>query len=166
VTVHLKAELLHALQARRALVLAMLDGLSEYDRRRPMTPTGTNLLGLVKHLTGMEYGYFGESLGRPPAVRPTWFRDNPYDEIDMWATPDESSAYITTTYRQACTHSDRAIAQLTLDTPAHVAHWPAGHRRTTLGTLLVRMVTETSQHAGHAAVLRQLIDDSIEQRPS
>ena len=65
---------------------ARQDGLSEYDQRRPLTPTGTNLLGLVKHLTGLEYGYFGDSFGRPSVERPTWFRDDPYTEIDMWAT--------------------------------------------------------------------------------
>jgi hypothetical protein len=57
----LKRELHRKLQASRAGLLSKLDGLSEYDMRRPMTPTGTNLLGLVKHLTGVEYGYLGES---------------------------------------------------------------------------------------------------------
>lgn len=91
----LKAELQAGLRSKRAIMLAKLDGLSEYDQRRPLTPTGTNLLGLVKHLAGLEYGYLGESFGRPPAERPSWFRDDPWSEIDMWATPDESSSYIT-----------------------------------------------------------------------
>ena len=64
-------------------MLAKLDGLPEYDRRRPSAPTGTNLLGLVKHLAGLEYGYLGESFGRLPIERPSWFRDDPYTEIDM-----------------------------------------------------------------------------------
>jgi hypothetical protein len=81
-----KAELLKALHGSRAAMLATLDGLSEYDKRRPLTPTGTNLLGLAKHLAGMEYGYLGEAFGRPPVERPSWFRDDPYAEIDMWAT--------------------------------------------------------------------------------
>lgn len=51
------------LQASRATMLSKLEGLSEYDRGRPMTPSGTNLLGLVKHLAGLEYGYLGESFG-------------------------------------------------------------------------------------------------------
>jgi hypothetical protein len=141
-----------------------LDGLPEYDRRRPLTPTGTNLLGLVKHLAGLEYGYLGEAFGRPPVERPSWFRDNPYDEIDMWATPDESSEYITGVYRQAWAHSDATIAELDLDSPGHVAHWSEGHQDTTLGVLLIRMVAETSQHAGHADVIRELIDG--EQQPA
>src|SRR5258708_19075677 len=87
----LKAELLAPLRGSRAAMLARLIGLSEYDRRRPLTPTGTNLLGLVKHLAGLEYGYLGESFSRPPIERPSWFRDDPCSEIDMSAAPGESS---------------------------------------------------------------------------
>lgn len=139
-------------------MLAKLDGLSEYDRRRPLTPTGTNLLGLVKHLAGLEYGYLGESFRRPPSERPSWFRDDPQTEIDMWATPEESSDYITGTYQRACAHADVTIAELNLDSPGRVAHWPERHQETTLGELMIRMVSETSQHAGHADIVRELID--------
>jgi uncharacterized damage-inducible protein DinB len=155
----MRAELLKALQRSRAVVLAKVDGLSEYDRRRPLTPTGTNLLGLVKHLAGMEYGYLGEAFGRPPTERPSWFRDDPSTEIDMWATPDESSEYVVTVYQQACAQSDRIVDELDLDSPAHVAHWAEGHQETTLGVLLILMVNETAQHAGHADIVRELIDD-------
>ncbi|MCW6010684.1 DinB family protein [Micromonospora sp. CPCC 205371] len=142
-------------------MLAKLDGLSEYDRRRPLTPSGTNLLGLVKHLAGLEYGYLGASFGRPPIERPSWFRDDPYSEIDMWATPDESSDYIMSVYQRACAHSDVTIAELELESPGRVAHWAAGRQETTLGVLLIRMVGETAQHAGHADIIRELIDGRI-----
>lgn len=159
--VDLKAELLSVLQRGRAVMLTKLDGLSEYDRRRPSTPTGTNLLGLVKHLAGLEYGYLGEAFGRAPSERPSWFRDDPYAEIDMWATPDESSDYIAGVYRQACAHSDRTITELDLDSPGHVEHWADGHRGTTLGVLLIRMVAETAQHVGHADIIREQIDGRL-----
>src|SRR2546423_4399582 len=97
----MKADLLQALRTARSTLLSRLDDLSDFDQRRPLTPTGTNLLGLVKHLAGLEYGYLGTALHRPPAEQPTWFRDDPYTEIDMWATPDESSAYIVGVYQQA-----------------------------------------------------------------
>ena len=157
----IKAELLRVLQGSRAVMLAKLDGLSEYERRRPATPTGTNLLGLVKHLAGLEYGYLGQAFGRPPLEQPSWFRDDPYSEIDMWATPDESSDYITGVYRRAAAHSDLTVAELDLDSPGHVEHWPVGHQETTLGVLLIRMVSETSQHAGHADIIRELTDGRI-----
>ncbi len=62
----IKGELHSKLRASRAVMLARVEGLSEYDLRRPMTPTGTNLLGMIKHLLGVEQVYFGDSFDRPP----------------------------------------------------------------------------------------------------
>ncbi|MFI5714061.1 DinB family protein [Kribbella sp. NPDC051620] len=164
-TVDLKFELLKALRNNRAAMLNNLADLPEYDQRRPLTPTGTNLLGLVKHLAGLEYGYLGESFDRPPPQRPTWFRDDPSTEIDMWATPDESTAYIVDVYRQACAHSDATITDLDLNTPGHVTHWAPGHQDTTLGVLLITMIAETAQHAGHADIIRELIEKPVVSTP-
>jgi hypothetical protein len=155
----LKEELHRKLTDARATFLTRLEGLSEYDLRRPMTPTGTNLLGLVKHLAGLEYGYLGESLGRPAPETMSWIEDGSiWAGADMWATPDESSEYIVGLYRRACAHADVVLAELDLDSPASVAHWPQDRRDTTLGFLLIRMVAETAQHAGHADIVRELID--------
>jgi hypothetical protein len=155
----LKEELHRKLRAARAALLSRLEGLSEYDLRRPMTPTGTNLLGLVKHLAGLEYGYLGESLGRPAPETMSWIEDGSiWDGADMWATAGESSDYIIGLYRRACAHADLALAGLDLESPASVAHWPRDRRDTTLGVLLIRMVSETAQHSGHADIIRELID--------
>jgi Protein of unknown function (DUF664) len=155
----LKEELHQKLQASRAVLLSKLDGLSEYDRRRPMSPTGTNLLGLVKHLAGLEYGYLGEAFGRPAPEAMPWIEDGSiWQGADMWATPEESSEYIIGLYQRACAHADRVITGLALDAPGSVAHWPAERRETTLSVLLIRMTAETAQHAGHADIIRELID--------
>jgi hypothetical protein len=155
----LKEELHRKLQASRAVLLSRLDGLSEYDRRRPMSPTGTNLLGLVKHLAGLEYGYLGEALGHPAPEAMSWIEDGSiWQDADMWATPEETSEYITGLYQRACAHADHVITSLTLDAPASVEHWPADRQETTLGILLIRMAAETAQHAGHADIIRELID--------
>jgi Protein of unknown function (DUF664) len=155
----LKEELHRKLQASRAGLLSKLENLSEYDRRRPMTATGTNLLGLVKHLAGLEYGYLGESLGYPAPESMSWIEDGSiWQGADMWARADESSEYITGLYRRACTHADGVIAALDLEAPGSVAHWPEDQRDTTLAVLLIRMVAETAQHAGHADIVRELID--------
>jgi hypothetical protein len=154
-----KAELLRKLQASRDGLLSRLEGLGEYDLRRPMTPSGTNLLGLVKHLAGLEYLYLGECFGRPAPEPLSWVDDGSiWEGADMWATADESSEYLTGLYRRACAHADRTVEDLDLDAPGRVPHWPEDRRDTTLGVLLIRMVAETAQHAGHADIVRESID--------
>jgi hypothetical protein len=147
------------LQESRESVLASLDGLTEYDIRRPMTPSATNLLGLIKHLAGIELGYLGDSVGRPAPVRLPWVDDESiWDGADMWATAEETTQDMVALYRAAWQHSDQSIDQLGLDAPAHVSWWPEARRKTTLGSLLVRVVADTAQHAGHADILREMID--------
>ncbi|MEP7201317.1 MAG: DinB family protein [Ilumatobacteraceae bacterium] len=155
----LKEELHRQLRVARAITMSKLRGLSEHDMRRPMTPTGTNLLGLVKHLAGLEYVYFGDSFDRPPPDKMLWVEDGTiWDGADMWATADETSEELIALYERAGAHGDETIDALDLDAPGSVPHWPDDRRATTLGVLLIRMVTETAQHAGHADIIRELID--------
>ena len=153
----IKDELHRKLRVGRANLLANLEDLGEYDLRRPLTPTGTNLLGLVKHLASLEYGYLGGCLGHPSQEKLSWMEDGSVGEgADMWATSAESSDYVIGLYGRACAHADATIAELSLDSPAHVPWW--SDQNTTLGVLLIRMVAETAQHAGHADIVRELID--------
>jgi hypothetical protein len=153
----LKADLHRSLQATRQALLSRVAGLGEYDLRRPLTPTGTNLLGLVRHLAEMECIYLGASFGRPaPETLPPWDQSDP--NAGMWARSEESSESIISLYQRACTHADVTIAGLDLDAPGSVAHWDDGERETTLGAILIWMVWETAQHAGHADIIRELID--------
>jgi uncharacterized damage-inducible protein DinB len=152
-----KADLRHYLQAAREALLWKLDGLAEYDIRRPLTPTGTNLLGLVKHVAGVELWYFGDAFGRPPRERP-WSADDARNNADFWATADESRGQITGAYRRAWVHADQTIEALGLDAVGHVPWWPAGRQEVTLHQILVHVVAETHRHAGHADIVRELID--------
>jgi hypothetical protein len=157
-----KATLVRYLQQARDAVLWKLDGLGEYDIRRPMTPTGTNLLGLVKHLAGVEAGYFGEIFGRPfPGTLP-WDDNDPDADptVDMWATAGESREYLTGLYREVWAHADATIGALPLDATGHVPWWPTPPNPVTLHLMLVHVTAETQRHAGHADIIRELIDSA------
>jgi hypothetical protein len=113
----------------------------------------------VKHLAGLEYGYLGTTFGRPPAELLPWIADGSAAQgADMWATPEESSDYLLEAYRAGCDHADVTINELELDAPGSVPWWNEPTRDTTLGVILTRMIAETSQHAGHADIVRELID--------
>ncbi len=156
-----KAALLRYLQAARDAMLWKLDGLSEYDVRRPITPTGTNLLGLVKHLTGVELGYFGVAFDRLPIDPPGFWAEDAEDNADMWATAEESRRDVVGRYRQAWGHADATIAAVALEAEGTVPWWPAERRQASLHTLLVHVVAETHRHAGHADIVRELIDGHV-----
>jgi uncharacterized damage-inducible protein DinB len=156
-----KAILHSYLRTRRADLLGKLDGLSEYDARRPMTPTGTNLLGLVKHVASVELGYFGDVFGRPSGVELPWFADDAAPDADLWVTADETREQIIGLHRLSAAHSDATIEALPLDAPGQVPWW-AGERR---HVTLQHMCVETAHHLGHADILRELIDRTAGQRP-
>jgi hypothetical protein len=151
-----KDDLHRYLRSSREALLWKLDGLSEYDVRRPLVPTGTNLLGLVKHLALVEYGYFGDTFDRPAAEELPWDDSDP--TADLFARPDESRESITSLYQRAAAHADATIDALTLDAIGHVPWWPPERNEVTLHRVLVHMLSETSRHAGHADIVRELID--------
>jgi uncharacterized damage-inducible protein DinB len=159
-----KADLQRYLQAAREALLWKLEGLSEYDIRRPLTPTGTNLLGLVKHVASVELGYFGEVFGRPSGEPLPWLADGAEPNADMWAGPDEPRDEIVALYRRSWAHADATIGALPLDALGHVPWWPAGRNEVTLHRILVHMTAETHRHAGHADIVRELIDGAVGMR--
>jgi len=144
--------------AREAL-LWKLDGLSEYDARRPMTPTGTNLLGLVKHIAGVSSEYFGSVFERPFPETLPWIGEGAEENAHMWATAEESREDIVGLYQRVAEHADATIEALDLDSPGMVPWWRrAGREVVTLQQILVHMVAEHHRHAGHADIVREQID--------
>ncbi|WP_461034991.1 DinB family protein [Streptomyces mayteni] len=156
-----KADLVRYLRSARDALLWKLEGLSEYDARRPLTPTGTNLLGLVKHAAGVELGYFGETFDRPYFVAgppPAWYGEGAELNADMWATAEESREEIVGFYRRAWQHADATIEALPLDAVGHVPWWPEERRAVTLHRVLVHVISDITRHAGHADIVRELMD--------
>jgi uncharacterized damage-inducible protein DinB len=146
------------LDTQRNALLAKLDGVSERDARWPMTRTGTNLLGLVKHVASIELGYFGEVFDRPSSVPLPWLDEGAETNADMWATADEPRDDIVALYQQATVHADATIEALTLDSQGQVPWWPPERRQVTLQQIMVHVTAEIARHAGHADIIRELID--------
>jgi hypothetical protein len=147
----------HLRWVREALVWK-LDGLCEYDIRRPLTPTGTNLLGLVKHLAVWESRYFGEVFGRPfPEPLPRW-DDEAASGTDLWAAEHETRDEIVGLYRRVWEHSDATISALAIDAPGYVPWWRADVK---LFSIMVHLLSDTTRHAGHADILREQLDGAV-----
>ncbi len=125
-------------------------------QRRPLTQTGTNLLGLVKHKAYSDARYLGEIFGRPyPGPVPRW-NDAGAWENEHWATADETRAEILDLYRSVGEHCDATINALPIDAPGHVPWWPRPD--VMLCTIMVHVLNETTRHAGHADILREQLD--------
>lgn len=146
------------LQRGRDALLWKLQDLSGYDVRRPLTVTGTNLLGLVKHVASMEFGYFGETFGRPSGEPLPWLDKDAEPNADLWVPADQSREDVLALYHRAWMHSDATIAALPLDAVGHVPWWPDERSEVTLEHILAHLIAETNRHAGHADIVRELID--------
>ncbi|MFD3646034.1 DinB family protein [Streptomyces cyaneofuscatus] len=150
-------ESLHtSLDLHRDAVLWKLAGLDDEQVRRPMTPTGTNLLGLVKHLAAVEYGWFCSTFGRE--TEPFWF--DPATE-DMAAGPDETPAGILAFYGRARAAADAAIRETDLGTTGTA--WDG--RVVSMRWVLIHMLEDTVRHAGHMDIVRELIDGAVGRYP-
>ena len=78
----------------------------------------------------------------------------------MWAGPDEPRERIVALYQGIAAHSDTVIDALPLDAVGHVPWWPPEDSEVTLQHILLHTVAETHRHAGHADIVRELIDGS------
>lgn len=157
-----KAILHRYLQNAREALLWKLAGLSEYDVRRPLTPTGTNLLGLVKHVASVEIEYFGDCFDRPSGEQVPWVADDAELHADMWATPEQSRGSVVALYHRSWAHADATIGALPLDAPGRVLWW--SEPAVTLQQVMVHMLAETQRHAGHADIVRELVDGACGMR--
>ncbi|WP_030246816.1 DinB family protein [Streptomyces sp. NRRL S-350] len=146
-------ESLHAaLDRHRDTVLWKADGLDDEQLRRPLTPSGTNLLGLVKHLDGAELGWFRATFGLETGPLP--FDLDADETSDMRIEPHESTADVPAFYARARAAADEAVDRLELDSLG--TSWSG--RTVSLRWVLIHMATETARHAGHMDILRELTD--------
>jgi hypothetical protein len=143
-----KTSLWVSLDRHRDVVLWKLEGLDDEQVRKAMTPTGTNLLGLVKHLAGVEYQWFCQTFGRETEP----LENDPV--ADMNARPHETTADIVGFYERARSASDQVIEDHGLDDIGEA--WFG--EQVSLRRVLIGMIEETARHAGHMDILRELLD--------
>ncbi|HET8559922.1 MAG TPA: DinB family protein [Marmoricola sp.] len=157
-----KGTLVSYLQSLREALLWKLEGLGERDLRMPRTPTGTNLIGLVKHMANTEIWYFGDTFGRvwPTPEERITDEDATDPQADWYATADETCAGIVDLYRRVWRFADATIAELPLDAPGRVPWWGEGANPVTLQRVLVHVTVDLARHVGHADILREGIDGS------
>jgi uncharacterized damage-inducible protein DinB len=153
-----KESLYVSLDRHRDVVLWKLDGLDDEQLRRQMTPSGTNLLGLVKHLASVEYSWFCETFGRESESIPF---DEADPDADMRAAPDETAADIVEYYRKARAAADQVIDELDVDDLGTTWFGDAVSMR----WVLIHMIEETARHAGHMDIVRELIDGTTGDHP-
>jgi uncharacterized damage-inducible protein DinB len=146
-----KESLKVSLDRHRDAVLWKLEGLGDDDLRRPMVPSGTSLLGLVKHLAAVEYGWFCDTFGRE--IEPLPFDDDDPD-ADLRVRPEETTKDILAFYGRARAAADQAIDELDVEDAGTAWFGEA----VTMRWILIHMIEETARHAGHVDILRELID--------
>jgi uncharacterized damage-inducible protein DinB len=159
-----KATLHRYLQAARDALVWKLDGLSERDVRLPRTPSGNNLLGILKHCLNVEVGYFGPTFGRafptPHELVPEEaFLHDP--QSDWYAGEDESKEAMIDLARRAWTFADRTIDELPLTAPGRVPWWPPDRQEVTLQRIMVHVTYDLARHAGQADIMREQVDAAI-----
>jgi hypothetical protein len=159
-----KSVLRHYLHEVRDDLIWKLDGLSEPEARLPRTPTGNNLLGLIKHCLNVEAGCFGPTFGREFPTPEQLVSTETYDEdpqADWYAREDETKDGLIDLYRRVWAFADEMIDRLPLDTPGRVPWWPQGEQDVTLQRMIVHVVYELARHAGHADIMREQHDGAI-----
>ncbi|MFC7401662.1 DinB family protein [Citricoccus sp. GCM10030269] len=151
-----KADLHRYLKKARENLRWKLDGLAERELRMPMTRTGTNLLGLLKHVSSVEVGYFTDCFGRPSGIDVPWLEDEAEPNADMYATAEESVESVFVLADRCAAASDAVIDDLDLDAVGTVPWW--NDESVTLGELMVHVLAEYQRHLGHADIVRELLD--------
>ncbi|GAA2172157.1 DinB family protein [Agrococcus versicolor] len=159
-----KATLLRYLQVHRDALLWKLEGLSEREARMPRTPTGTSLLGIVKHVASTEAEYLGLCFDRPWPEPMPWMDDEAEPNADMWAAADEPMAEVVDRYLRVQAHAEATVAALDLGAVGRVPWWGEQGEAVTLHRVLVHLVAEVARHAGHMDVLREGVDGAAGMR--
>jgi uncharacterized damage-inducible protein DinB len=146
--------LLRYLDRVREAVIRASEGLTDSQQRAPGVPSGTNLLGLIQHLTWVEeHWYQRVFLGEDPGT-------SPEDPMDVPA--DVTRAQVVSAYRKACARSNQIVRGCPdLSAMSRIPN-PGEDDTASLRRITAHMIEETARHAGHADILREQIDGATD----
>lgn len=153
-----KQSLQASMDRHRAVVRWKVEGLSEEAIRKPLTPSGLTMGGVVKHLASVEFGWFCSTFGRP-SEEIEFHADDP--DADWRVEPDETLADVLDYYGRACAAADAVIGELELTDTGR--SWNGD--TVTLRWVLIHMIEETARHCGHLDIARELLDGTTGDHP-
>jgi uncharacterized damage-inducible protein DinB len=144
--------LLYYLDKMRNAVVRTSEGLTDEQQRTAGVPSGTNLLGIVRHLTAVETHWFERVfLGADVSI-----------DFSMDVPAGATRADIVGAYRAACARSDEIVrACPDLSATAAIVH-PGEDELDSLRRIVAHMIEETARHAGQADILREQIDGTTD----
>jgi uncharacterized damage-inducible protein DinB len=162
-------DLLDTLRKHRDLFLVTVRGLTDDQARLTPTVSELSLGGLVKHVTATEAGWL-DFIENGPTAHPAV----DWDAID-WSDPpafiqefkngfrlleDETLEGAVAAYAEVNARTDALLASVDLDEshPLPEAPWNPPGATWTNRRVFVHIAVETTQHAGHADILRETID--------
>jgi hypothetical protein len=131
----------------RDAIVRKAHGLDEDEVRRSTVPSGTSLLGLVKHLTFVELAWFEWSFAGLDIRLPS-------GDLE----PDDTAASVIAAYRAATERANDVIAGCDDLGRLSARTGIAPHEPLSMRWILVHMIEETGRHAGHADIIREQID--------
>lgn len=152
-----RTQLVGWLDLQRAIVHWKCEGLSEQDAHRAVLPTSPlmTMAGIVSHLRWVEQTWFEVLFLGRPAVGPQF--DETVEDADMMVD-DVPMQQLLDQYDRQCRISNEIIAQHSLDEAGRRPDFKSA--AATLRWMLIHMVEETARHAGHADIIRELLDGS------
>lgn len=151
--------LLTLLDNNRAVMVWKLDGLTLEEARRPVVASGTSMLGLVKHLAYVERWWFDDFFAGS-AVDYPWSEEDP--DADFRTEEGETVADVISLYTEAVARSNELVAEAHMD---DLSVGSRGGEQFALRWIVAHMIEETARHAGHADIIREMIDGTTGDYP-
>jgi hypothetical protein len=154
-----RQDLIEALQTHRSFLKFTVQGITDEQARLTPTVSALSLGGLIKHVSATERGWYEFATGAPEGMAGGEAGEADYAD-GFTLRSDETLADVLAEYDAVAARTDELAATADLDQayPLPPAPWFAPGATRSVRRVLVHLVGETAQHAGHADIIRETID--------